>query len=118
MHRGGWIWRIFWGTGLIRRVWASVLGRFLGTPFDATRTTELPRRNLKAGKLGKVIYGVEIVDGLLSKVSNCRANINRLESADKKTKRTEMPFSSPPASEIYVYRVCLFDETLSRASIV
>jgi len=84
----------------MRRVWTTVLRRFLGTPFDATRTTKFPRRNLKAGKLGKVIYGVEIVDGLLSEVSN------------------EMPFSSPPASEIYIYRVRLFDETLSRASIV
>ena len=54
----------------MRRVRSSVLRGILGSPFDATRTTELPTGNLKTGKLGKVIYGVEIVDGLLSEISD------------------------------------------------
>lgn len=41
-----------------------------------------------------------------------------LGGADKKFKRTKMPFSSPPASKVYIYRVRLFYETLSRASVV
>ena len=73
---------------------------------------------MKAGKFRKVVYGVEIVDGLLSEVCDCREDINRLEGANEKCKRTEMPFSSPPASKVYVHRVRLFYETLSRASVV
>ena len=33
-------------------------------------------------------------------------------------KRTKMPFSSAPASKVYINRVRLFDEALSRSSIV
>jgi len=38
--------------------------------------------------------------------------------ADKTIQRTKMPFSPTPASKIYIYRIGLFDETLSRASII
>jgi len=49
---------------------ATVLRRLLGAPFDTPRATEFPRGDLKARKLRKVIYGVEIVDGLLSEISD------------------------------------------------
>jgi hypothetical protein len=49
---------------------ASILRCFLWAPFDTPRATEFPRGDLKARKLCKVIYGVEIVDGLLSEISN------------------------------------------------
>lgn len=60
----------------MRRVKASVLRTILGSPFDTASTTELPTGNLKTGKLGIVIYSVEIVDRLLSKISNYRASVN------------------------------------------
>ena len=49
---------------------ANILRRFLWAPFDTPRATEFPRGHLKAGKLSKVVYGVEIVDGLLGEISN------------------------------------------------
>ena len=49
---------------------ANILRCFLWASFDTPRATEFPRGDLKARKLPKVIYGVEIVDGLLSKISN------------------------------------------------
>ena len=51
---------------------ANILRRFLWAPFDTPRATEFPRGHLKARKLSIVIYGVEIVDGLLGEISNCK----------------------------------------------
>ena len=65
----------------MRRVRACVLRSILGSTFDTARTTELPTGNLKTGKLGIVIYSIEIVDRLLSKISDYRASMNRLQDS-------------------------------------
>jgi hypothetical protein len=44
--------------------------------------------------------------------------LGKVADTDEKSKRTKMPFSSASTSKVYIYRVRLFDETLSRASIV
>jgi hypothetical protein len=68
---------------LVGRVQAGVLC-IPGSPFDATCATELPTGNLKTDELGKVIYGVEIVDSLLSKISDYRESMNCLQEPEYK----------------------------------